>query len=100
MKRFTWFLSSIILLSGLNSFAANAITRETVADAEKIIGLHFNDEKRDMLLGGLNARLSDYETIRRTKIPYGTPPAILFNPLPVGFKMPTQRKEPKFSAAP
>jgi len=77
--------------------ATNPITRQVVADAEKLIGLEFSDEKRDMMLDGLNARLSSYESIRSQQIPYGTPPAVLFNPIPVGFQFAVQRKAPKWS---
>ena len=76
----------------------NLITREVVADAEKIIGLKFSDKKRDMMLDGLNGRLESYETIRAQKIPYTTPPAVLFNPIPVGFKFGTNFKKPKWSS--
>lgn len=77
---------------------ANPITREVVANAEKIIGLDFSDKKRDMMLDGLNGRLDSYEVIRKQKIPYTTPPAVLFNPLPVGFKFETKFTKPKWSS--
>ncbi|MEO5803072.1 MAG: amidase [Verrucomicrobiota bacterium] len=76
----------------------NQVTREMVADAEKIIGLKFSDEKRDMMLDGLKGRLDSYEVIRRQKIPYTTPPAVLFNPIPVGFKFETKFQKPKWSS--
>ena len=93
------------LILGLTCFShwlpaaptTNPVTRQVVADAEKLIGLEFSDEKRDMMLDGLNARLSSYESIRRQQIPYGTPPAVLFNPIPVGFQFESQRKAPKWS---
>ena len=85
-------------LQFLRAETTNQITREVVADAEKLIGLKFSDAKRDMMLDGLSARLSAYETIRRTKIPYTTPPAVLFNPIPVGFKFATEHKRPKWSS--
>ncbi len=78
--------------------ATNQITRQVVADAEKVIGLNFSDQKRDMMLDGLNARLNSYEKIRAQKIPYTTPPAVLFNPIPVGFKFDTHFKKLKWSS--
>ena len=72
----------------------NPITREVLIEAEKIIGLNFSDEKRDLMLEGLNGRLSAYESIRKQEIPYATPPAVLFNPIPVGFKFETEFKKP------
>ena len=45
----------------------------------------------------MNSRLGDYKAIRETEIPYGTPPAVLFNPIPVGFKIPHEQKPITFS---
>lgn len=78
--------------------STNAITRDVVTDAEKLIGLHFTNEKRDLMLDGLRSRLESYETIRKQNIPYTTPPAVLFNPIPVGFKFETKFKKPKWSS--
>ncbi len=64
------------------------------------MGLKFDDKKRELMLNSLNSRLDDFEKVRNTKIPYGTPPAILFNPIPVGFKIPNDPKPAEFSTAP
>jgi Asp-tRNA(Asn)/Glu-tRNA(Gln) amidotransferase A subunit family amidase len=50
------------------------------------------------MLPGLNARLDAYKSIRDFKIPYTTPPAVLFNPIPVGFKFETKIRKPKWSS--
>jgi Asp-tRNA(Asn)/Glu-tRNA(Gln) amidotransferase A subunit family amidase len=78
----------------------NTITREVVREAEKVMGLEFSNDKRDMLLGSLNGRLKDYENVREVRIPISTPPAVLFNPLPAGFKIPTGHKTATFSRLP
>ncbi len=69
-----------------------------MADAERMIGLKFSDEKRDLMLDGLNGRLDSYAAIRKQNIPYTTPPAVLFNPIPVGFKFETDFRKPKWSS--
>lgn len=93
---FGLFLQSHFLWS---QSTTNPITREVVANAEKLIGLEFSDEKREMMLDGLSERLNSYEVIRRQKISYTTPPAVLFNPIPVGFRFDTERKKPKWSSS-
>ena len=79
---------------------AEAITVGTVAEAEKLIGLEFTDAKREMLLDSLKGRLTDYEANRRHDIPYGTFPAVLFNPIPLGFQFPTSSRPPQWSPLP
>lgn len=76
----------------------NPITREVVAAAEQIAGLDFSDAKMDLMLPGLKGQRDSYEAIRRLPLSNGVPPAIQFNPLPVGFKFETSRR--KFKASP
>ena len=97
-----WFCVFLLAVSlaGRAANSTNAITSADVAAAEKIIGLNFSEKKRELLLGGVQSRLNDFEVIRQTPIPSGAPPAILFNPIPVGFKIPTDFKKPKFSPLP
>jgi len=97
-QAFTFLLSGIVFAA--HAEKTNRVTKETVAEAQKIIGLNFSDDKLEMLPEGLNSRLETYEALRKVDIPEGTFPAVLFNPLPVGFKMPTERKEPKWSPLP
>src|SRR5437868_5476934 len=87
---------ALSLAAQLKAQTTNPITKETVAEALKIIGLHFSEQKLEMLPSGLSSRLPDYEAIRKVEIPYDVFPAVLFNPIPVGFRMPTERKTPVF----
>lgn len=57
-----------------------------IVEAESLIGLQFNDAKRDSMLDDLNDNFKDYQAIRGVSIPNTIPPAILFNPIPVGMK--------------
>ena len=76
----------------------NPITRAVVRDAEELIGLDFSDGKVEMLLPGLKDQRDSYEIMRRFPLSNGVPPAMQFNPLPVGFRFETQRR--KFKASP
>src|ERR1051326_2828826 len=64
----------------------NLITRDVVLDAEKLINLHFSDAKIDLMLPGLKSQLEDFEALHKIQLSNSVPPAILFNPLPVGFQ--------------
>ncbi|MBM2840982.1 MAG: Amidase [Bacteroidetes bacterium] len=79
--------------------SSNPITRDIVAAAEKIIGLEFSDAKRDSMLDGLKDQLDNYQNIRKVALSNSTPPAILFNPIPVGMKFEKERKPFRMSSA-
>ena len=69
----------------------NHISREHVTNAEKLIGIEFSDAKRDSMLDGLKDQLENFRNIRKMSIPNDVPPAILFNPIPVGMKFDSAR---------
>ena len=62
------------------------------------MGLEFSDGELDLMLPGLKGQLDDYEALRRFPLSNSVPPAVQFNPLPVGFKLETQRQ--KFRPSP
>jgi Asp-tRNA(Asn)/Glu-tRNA(Gln) amidotransferase A subunit family amidase len=76
------------------------ISRDTVRAAETLVGLDFSEEKIDLMLPGLKEQLANYEAMRRFPLSNSVPPALLFNPLPVGFKFETQRRKLKASPLP
>ncbi len=69
----------------------NWVPREVVRDAEKLIGLDFADSKLDMIIPGLKSQFEDFEAIRKFPLSNSVPPAILFNPIPVGMKLSHER---------
>ncbi len=82
-----------------NQTQPDTITRQNVVGAEHIIGLKFTDAKRDSMLDGLNDQRANYENIRKVRLPNDVPPAILFNPIPVGMKFDTEKKPFKLGEA-
>ncbi len=94
-----------VLFSGLFLFNASLfaqqkeskIKKEMIPNAEKIIGLEFTDAERDSMQNALNDQLNNYENIRKVHLDNSIPPAILFNPIPVGFKFDQKQKPLKFS---
>src|SRR5687767_2666630 len=75
------------LLPGVlwSKVAAGAeITKETIASAEEIAGVSFTDEERTMMVRNLNQTKQQIEALHKVTIDNGTPPAILFEPVPPG----------------
>ncbi len=73
------------------------INKETVENAERIIGLSFTDAKRDSMLDALNEQLNNYINLRKVNLNNAVPPAILFNPIPVDFKFNEKQKAISYS---
>jgi Asp-tRNA(Asn)/Glu-tRNA(Gln) amidotransferase A subunit family amidase len=76
----------------------NTISRDAVEAAAQLLGLQFSDAKTDMMLPGLKSQLKDFEAMRKFPLSNSVPPALLFNPLPVGMKFESTRKKPKWSS--
>lgn len=77
----------------------NPVTVEMIGQAQKMIGLDFNEAKRDSMLENLANQLENYGRLRAVTLPNSIPPAILFNPIPVGFEFekvqkPFKRSDP------
>jgi len=71
---------------------SQTITKENIEKAEKIIGLEFTDAERDSMQTSLDEQLTNYDNIRKVKLANNVPPAILFNPIPVGFEFPKEQR--------
>jgi Asp-tRNA(Asn)/Glu-tRNA(Gln) amidotransferase A subunit family amidase len=74
----------------------NKITKESIAQAENIVGLTFNDAKRDSLIESLNAHLKNYQNIRGSFLTNDIGPSLLFNPVPPGFIFNTKQNPLEF----
>lgn len=86
-------LMFVVVLAGAQTDTAkNPITRETIIDGEKIIGLHFSDAKRDSMIDDLKDQRENFENLRKVHLNNSVPPAMLFNPLPVGMKLENVRR--------
>jgi Asp-tRNA(Asn)/Glu-tRNA(Gln) amidotransferase A subunit family amidase len=77
---------------------SNPVTVEMVGQAQKIMGLDFSEAKRDSMLENLAEQLESYQKIRMFPLPNSVPPAILFNPIPVGFEFEKVRRPFKKSS--
>jgi Asp-tRNA(Asn)/Glu-tRNA(Gln) amidotransferase A subunit family amidase len=101
MRQFQLALVALFLLQATQSHGqtnTNPITREAAMDAEKLIGLDFSEVKIDMLLPGLREQWRQFDGIRKFPLSNSIPPAVVFNPIPVGLKLESERKKFKISS--
>ncbi len=99
-------LGSTLLPGALTAVAqeAETISVEMVAAAAKIAGLSFSQEALERITSSLNSTRNSlpmkYQRIREMNIPNSLQPAVVFNPLPSGMKLPAgpatfRRSQPK-----
>jgi Asp-tRNA(Asn)/Glu-tRNA(Gln) amidotransferase A subunit family amidase len=100
-RAFTSYFSSIglgaTLLPGIlwaKAGAGEEITASTIAAAEELAGLKFDDAERAMMLEGLKTQEQRIEALHKVAIDNSVPPAIVFNPLPAGKQPPRGVRKP------
>ena len=86
-------LPSTLLLLLLPSILFAQVDQEKTKAGLEVIGLEMNDEEVKLMQGKLKANLEDYEALRAIKLENSIPPALQFNPLPVGFE-PNYNQQP------
>ncbi|MGH9339830.1 MAG: amidase family protein [Acidobacteriota bacterium] len=62
------------------SEAALRITKEMIREAEKLAGLEFSEEERELMLKGVNEHLEYYEKLRTVPLDNSVAPALQFDP--------------------
>jgi Asp-tRNA(Asn)/Glu-tRNA(Gln) amidotransferase A subunit family amidase len=72
--------------------AGEDITLATIASAEEIAGVHFDPAEREMMLDGIKQQEQNIELLRKTPLPNGVEPSIVFDPLPPGMTPPMEPK--------
>lgn len=60
------------------------ITPQVIKEASKIIGIEFTEAERDSMISDLENNRASYEEIRKLELSNDIPPALNFNPIPVG----------------
>ena len=67
------------------------ITAQTIACAEEIAGLKFDDAQREMMVEGLKQQAQSIDTLHKQSLPNAIPPAIVFDPVPPGATLPVRQ---------
>jgi Asp-tRNA(Asn)/Glu-tRNA(Gln) amidotransferase A subunit family amidase len=74
--------------------AGAEITVETIASAEEVAGVSFDPVERELMLDGLKQQEQRIEALHKVSLPNSVSPAIVFDPLPPGKKIPEPRQRP------
>ncbi|WP_422858132.1 amidase [Flagellimonas sp. S174] len=64
-------------------------TKKNIKTSQKLIGIEFSKQKIDTLYGYLERNKKAYDSLRKYRIANEVFPAILFDPKPSGFQIPT-----------
>lgn len=70
------------------------ITVDTIASAEEVAGLHFDQAERELMLDGLKQQEQRIEALHKIPLANSVSPAIKFDPLPPGKKIQTEPRRP------
>ena len=92
-----YFFIILIFTFPFVTLLSQTITKGNIENAEKIIGIEFADAERDSMQTVLDEQLVNYQNIRQIELANSAPPAILFNPIPVGFEFPKEQNPVIFS---
>jgi len=76
------------------------ITPEMIDAAAGIAGVSITTEQKAMMLEGLTKQRDSVAVIRRMKIPNSVAPAFVFDPVPAGMVLETEKRAARMSAAP
>ena len=91
-------LAAVILIGGaLTIYQTRNEKKVTIKDIkayEKIMGLEFSKDEREMMMERIQRNSSGYEDLRKIEIPNSTPPALLFNPIIPGMKIEKEEQKP------
>ena len=74
--------------------AGEEITASSIAAAEELAGLKFDDAERTMMLEGLKLQEGRIEALHKIALSNSVSPAIVFDPMPVGKFPPHTPKRP------
>ena len=70
------------------------ITAASIAAAEELAGLKFDDAERAMMLESLKTQQGRIDALHKVALPNSVSPALVFDPLPPGKVIPQTRKRP------
>ena len=74
--------------------AGEEITVDTIASAEEVAGVQFDQAERELMLDGLKQQEQRIEALHKIPLPNSVSPAIVFDPVPPGKKIPMEPKRP------
>ncbi|MEE9288653.1 MAG: amidase [Bacteroidota bacterium] len=95
-------LGFAVIFATATSFVSNEdpspISKQVIAEAEKLVGLTFTNAERDSMLDGMIEHLGNYDTLRMVNLANSVPPAIAFSAILPDRKFNSERKPFKMSS--
>jgi len=73
------------------------ITKEMLRDAERLAGLEFTEDERELMVDGLNGYLQKYRKLRDVPLDNSVAPAVQFNPVVPGMSIEKRAGRPRMS---
>ncbi|UCF14015.1 MAG: hypothetical protein JSW59_11440, partial [Phycisphaerales bacterium] len=73
------------------------ITKEMLQDAERLAGLEFTEDERELMVEGLNGYLQKYRKLREVPLDNSIAPALQFNPVVPGMSVENRARRPRIS---
>ena len=73
------------------------ITKQMIKEAEALVGLEFTEAEREAMVRGVNNNARSYAQLRTVTVKNSVPPAVQFDPVLPGMKLPTERRTLRFS---
>ncbi len=70
-----------------------------IAAMERLLGLEFTDDEREQALPGVLQNRASYEALRALDLPNSVPPALDFDPVPVGMTFDREQRPIRFADA-
>ena len=89
----------IVIVTTLACSSSQHLQKQ-IQQSQKIIGLDFQQKYLDTLTPYLIRNKVGYDSLRKFQIPHETFPAVLFNPQPFNFEMPTFSNEVRLAHTP
>lgn len=71
---------------------APEITTDIIREAEKVAGIEFTPEERELMLEKVREQVADYRTLQEIDVPNHTPLALQFDPVVPGTELPSEEK--------
>lgn len=80
---FGLFLGFLMAFTSIH-FLNKDITSQVISEASKLIGIEFTQAERDSMITELESNRETYQSLRKLKLDNSIPPALNFNPIPIG----------------
>lgn len=90
------YIVAILLLCILSNLSAQGQTKVNsgyIQNAETLFDLEFTGTERDSMQDALQEQLTNYKNIHKFELNNNVMPAVLFNPIPIGFTAPVKEEK-------